>query len=373
VQRLKTLHLNTERTWRGGEQQTLYLASGLAARGHLARVLCQPGSEMSRRARESGLEVIEIGMHGEGDVLAGWRIARHVRREGYHIMHMHTSHAHGLAILASWFVRGPKRVVHRRVDFSIFRNRLRLSRFKYRLGVDRFVAISGAVKAAMLDDGLPADRISVVPSGIDPTRLDPTGETRESTRRSLGLDPTWPVVGCIAHLAWHKGQEFLVRAAPRLFERVPEARVLIIGEGERRGLLENEIRSLGVGEQVILTGFRPDVPALLRALEVLAMPSVMEGLNTTLLDAQCVALPVVASRVGGIPEAVKDGEGGVLVPPRDPEALADALADLLLDADRRRELGRRGRERVLETFSVDRMVEGNLSVYRELLVEDDAA
>jgi glycosyltransferase involved in cell wall biosynthesis len=373
VRALTTLHLNTERTWRGGEQQTLYLVEGLRARGHLARVLCRAGSEMGRRARERGVEVIEVPMRGELDVVAGWRIARHVRSERYDILHMHTSHAHALGILVSAFVRGPRRVVHRRVDFSIFRNRLKLSRFKYRLGVDRFVAISEAVKAVLVADGIPADRISIVPSGIDLSRLDATGPSREEVRAALGLEPDRPVVGCIAHLAWHKGQEFLVRAAPRLIERVPDVRVLIVGEGERRGLLESEIRALGLEERVTLTGFRPDALAVMRALDVLAMPSVMEGLNTTLLDAQALGLAVVASRVGGIPEAVVEGVGGVLVPPRDPEALAEALASLLEDRARREELGRRGRARVREAFTVDRMVEGNLAVYRELVGEERTA
>jgi len=369
LRRLRTLHLNTERTWRGGEQQTLYLATGIEGRGHLARVLCQPESEMSRRASRAGLEVVEIPMRGEVDPVAAWRIARHIRRNRVDILHMHTSHAHGLGVLVSMLTRAPGRVVHRRVDFSIFRNRLKLSRFKYRRGVDRYVAISLAVKAQMVEDGVPAHCISVVPSGIDAARLDNLHASRDTMRAALGLALDVPVVGCVAHLAWHKGQEFLVRAVPRLLERVPAARIIIVGEGERRSLLESEIQRLDVGGQVMLTGFREDVPALMQAFDVLAMPSVMEGLNTTLLDAQCLGIPVVASRVGGIPEAVKEGEGGVLVQPRNPVVLADALADLLGDRERRMELGRLGSVRVRKEFSVDRMVEGNLAVYHELLGE----
>ena len=370
MRRLKTLHLNTERTWRGGEQQTLYLAQGVERHGHLAKVCCPPGTELARRARKSGLEVFETPMRGELDFRAAWRIAREVKRERYDILHMHTSHAHGLAILVSLFARGPKRVVHRRVDFTIFRNRLKLSRFKYRHGVDRYVAISEAVRGVMVDDGIPADKIRIVASGIDPARLDRFDAPRAQTRAAIGLDEKTPVVGSVAHLAWHKGHEFLVRAVPRLLERVPDARVVIVGEGERRELLESEIARLGVEDRVILTGFREDAPALMRSFDVLAMPSVMEGLNTTLLDAQALAVPVVASRVGGIPEAAKEGEGGVLVPPKNPEALADALADLLQDPERRKELGALGKKRILSEFSVDKMVEGNLAVYRELLGEN---
>ncbi len=364
---LRTLHLNTERTWRGGEQQTLYLAEGLARRGHVADVCCQPGTEMARRARDAGLDVFEVPMRGELDVRAARRIARVIRERGYDVMHMHTSHAHGIAILVGLFVRGPKRVVHRRVDFTIFRNRLKLSRFKYRHGADRYVAISHAIRDVLVGDGIPGDRISIVPSGIDPARLDRYDAPRGVVRGELGVEPSTPLVACVAHLAWHKGQEFLVGAVPRLRERVPGVKVAIVGEGKHRARIEEEIARCGVADDVLLTGFRADAPAVIRACDVLAMPSVMEGLNTTLLDAQCLGVPVVASRVGGIPEAVADGESGVLVPPEDPEALADALADLLLDSDRRQRLGARGRERILGGFTVDHMVDGNVMVYRDLL------
>lgn len=370
MRRLKTLHLNTERTWRGGEQQTLYLASGLEGFGHLARVCCVPGGALSRRARKAGLEVVEIPARGELDWLAAWRISRHLKREGYDIFHMHTSHAHGLGILVSVFHRGPRRVVHRRVDFSIFRNRLKLSRYKYARDVDRYVAISEAVKAVMVEDGIPEGKISVVPSGVDPTRLEQVQVSRAELRKALEVPEDAPLVGCVGHLAWHKGQEFLVRAVPELLEQVPDAWVVIVGEGERRALLEGEIKRLGVGHRVRMTGFREDAPTLMRAFDVLAVPSVMEGLNTTVLDAQCLGVPVVASQVGGLPEAVQEGAGGVLVPPRIPGALARALAALLQDRARREDLGRRGSARVRRDFSVERMVEGNLAVYGDLLGEE---
>jgi len=367
---LRTLHLNTERTWRGGEQQTLYLASGLEGCGHLARVCCVPGGALSERAEKAGLEVVEIPARGELDLRAAWRIARHLKREGYDIIHMHTSHAHGLGILVSLLHRGPKRVVHRRVDFSIYRNRLKLSRFKYARGVDRYVAISQAVQAVMVEDGIPEAKISVVPSGVDPARLERVKVSRAELRGAMEVPEAAPVVGCVGHLAWHKGQEFLVRAVPELLTQVPEAWVVIVGEGEHRTLIEGEIQRLGVGHRVRMTGFREDAPTLMRAFDVLAVPSVMEGLNTTVLDAQCLGVPVVASRVGGLPEAVEEGAGGVLVPPRNPVALARALVELLTDRAGREDLGRKGSARVRRTFSVERMVEGNLKVYQDLLGEE---
>jgi len=361
---LKVLHLNTERTWRGGEQQTLHLAAGLGDRGHESQVLAQPGRELARRARERGLVVRELSMRGEWDLPAAFRLRRLLRRERYDVLHMHTSHAHTLGVLAGAGLPA-RRVVSRRVDFSIYRNRLRLSRFKYRHGVHRYVAISEAVRAVLVRDGIPASSISIVPSGIDATRF-PAAEP-PGLRAGLGLPAGAPVVLNVAHMAWHKAQEDLIRALPAVLRAVPDAVLVIAGDGERRGLLESEARRLGVERAVRMPGFRTDVPELLALCDVFALSSVMEGLCTSILDALSSRKAVVAPRAGGIPEIVRDGVEGLLVPPGDPEALGGAIARLLRDPELRRALGARGPTRVAERFTVDRMVEGTLRVYEELL------
>ncbi len=367
---MKTLHLNTERTWRGGEQQTLYLAQGLIRRGHQADVVCPSGSELARRARAAGVSVKETTIRGEVDAAAVFRIARWLRDGGYDVIHMHTSHAHTIGCLASMLARVGRRVVSRRVDFSIYRHPFSISGFKYKRGVDRFIAISRAVKEALVSDGVADSRIAIVPSGVDPERL--SGITGAGVREELGIENRAPLVVNVAHLAWHKGQEFLVRASALLAERVPDARVVIVGEGERRALLEREIRALHVEERVRLVGFRPDALRLVAAADVFVMPSVMEGLCTSILDALLLERPVVASRAGGMPEIVEDGSTGVIVPPRDPEALARAIERLLESKDEAARLARRGRDRVLREFTADAMVEGTLAVYRALAAASTA-
>jgi len=161
------LHINTERTWRGGEQQTLYLLRSLKARHINCHLVCQPGSPMAAKATEAGVDVIPIAMHGEADLVAGMRLNKLMRTHNYDIVHSHTSHAHALAYMGSVGCK-TCRLVTRRVDFSIFRSRfLQLNSIKYRFMADYYVAISQKIKEVMVADGIAADRIFVVHSGID--------------------------------------------------------------------------------------------------------------------------------------------------------------------------------------------------------------
>jgi glycosyltransferase involved in cell wall biosynthesis len=368
VRPLRVLHLNTERTWRGGELQTLQLARGLADRGHESRVVAQPASPLAEKARAADLPVHEVKMRGEADPIAVLALATLLRRTRPDIVHMHTSHAHTLGVLASRVTRIGKRVVSRRVDFSIFRNRLKASAVKYRYGVDRYVTVSRAIRDVLVRDGIAPERIRVVHSGIVPGRFD--GVAPADLRGELGLPPEARLVGNVAHFGWHKAQEVLVRAAKILAETHPAAVVLLVGDGDCRAKVEAESDALGLtGSAVRFLGFRADVPEVLAALDVFVMSSVLEGLCTSILDALASRRPVVASRVGGIPE-ILEGGNGLLVPPKDPEALAAAIGRVLDDDDLARTMAARGRRTVEESFSVDATVAGTVVVYRELLGGD---
>jgi glycosyltransferase involved in cell wall biosynthesis len=170
----------------------------------------------------------------------------------------------------------------------------------------------------------------------------------------------------VAALTSHKDHATLVEAMALLRPRLGAARLVVLGEGELRGALEALVHERGLADRVVFAGFRRDLDVLLPAFSVFCLSSRLEGLGTSLLDAMAFGLPVVATAAGGIPEAVEDGVTGRLAPPRDPRALADALADVLSDEPRRRALGAAGRRRFLERFTVDHMVDGTLRVLAEL-------
>lgn len=358
-----TLHIDGERTWRGGEQQALYLASGLKARGHGATVACQPGSPMAERAREAGLEVAEVRMRGEADFLAVWALRRLIRRGGFDIVHMHTSHAHALGCAAAALARRGRTIVSRRVDFGVAKNLI--SGFKYRHGVDRFVAISRAIQRVLVDGGVDESRIAVVHSGIDLGRFE--NVPPNNFREELGFPAEAPVIGNVAAMADHKGQRYLIAAMPSVLAAEPQARLVIVGDGELRGALEAQVRELDVGRAVTFTGFRTDVPQWLDFFDVFVMSSHLEGLCTSVLDALAMRRPVVVADAGGLPEIVTHEEHGLVVPAKDPEALAQAIVRLLGDRELGRRLAEAGRRRVQTQFSADRMVEGTLGVYDEVM------
>ena len=362
---LRVAHLGTQSGWRGGEQQQAWLASGLQSRGHECLVICNTRGEMARRAPKLGLKTVPIPVRGEIGVRSVTRTARALREFEPHIVHLHDAHAVLIGSLASKLARSPALVASRRVDFRI------RSRWKYTWAVNRIVAISDAVRSVLIDCGLPAEMISVVHSGVDLSRFEGMPD-RESARAALELDPQDLAVGMVAALTDHKGHRFLLEAWPQVIASHPRARLLLAGDGELGDELRAQASALGIDSSVRFLGYVGDVTRLLAALDLFTMSSHLEGLCTSLMDAMAAGLPVVATSAGGIPEVVEGNRTGVLVAPRDAGALAGAVCALLSDSARRMELGRAGRERALAKFGYDRMVEGTLEIYRQVLGEGTA-
>jgi glycosyltransferase involved in cell wall biosynthesis len=260
-------------------------------------------------------------------------------------------------------------VVSRRVDFAPDGNPL--TRLKYTSRIDCFIAVSRRVAEVLEASGVPRERVRTVYSGV-PARARPDPARRATLRKELGLPDGAPVVGSVGALAAHKDPVTLVRGAAVVLRERPAARLLLVGDGPLRGEIEREARALGVADRVVLAGFRDDAIDCLSLLDVFAVTSRLEGLNTTVLDAMALGLPIVATRAGGIPEIVADNECGVLVPPGDPEALARALVLLLEDRQRAERFGAAARERS-RSFTEERMVSETERVYRDVLAARAAA
>ncbi len=364
---MKTFHIDTEKGWRGGEQQALYLMKGLVRRGHEVSLAAQPGSPLASRAKAEGIRTLAIPMRGEGDLLAIWRLRRALNATEPAVVHMHTSHAHTLGCLAASLPRnnGVKTVVSRRVDFSILRSPL--SRFKYTHGVDRFICISEAIKEVMIEGGVPGELIDIVPSGIDTGRFENVKPA--DLRKEFNLPAESCLLGNVAHFADHKGHRFLVDAFAQVAARVESAHMILVGVGELKGAVEHQVRSLGIESRVIFAGFREDIPEVLAGFDLFVMGSHLEGLCTSIMDAMATGIPVVATTAGGIPEIIDTEKEGLLVPPRDPAALAQAILRVVEDAKLAQDLGQSGREKVQKHFSADRMVERTLEIYNQLAGE----
>ena len=365
---MKILHINTEKTWRGGEQQLLNLLQGLKKRNIISHLACQPGSALEERAKNAGIEVFAIAMHGEVDLLASFRLRRLITRFSYDILHSHTSHAHTLAFFASFGTKN-RLLVSRRVDFSIFRHSfLHLSGFKYRYLADYYIAISRKIKDVLVSDGIPEQRIFVVHSGINPERF--VASPKDPLIDEFNIRKDERIVVNVAHLAGHKGQKYFVRAVPLVLAKIPTARFFIVGGGELMPELQSLAASLGLKQKLIFTGFRRDVGSFYQMADLFVMSSVQEGLGTAVIDALALGKPVVATHAGGIPEIIQDGESGRLVASADPTALAEGIIELLANPEPAKQMGKRGQEVIRKNFSIDSMVDKNIDVYRHILTPE---
>lgn len=367
MRQLITFHVNTERTWRGGEQLTLNVLDGLKERGHVTHVLAQPKSPMAQRAREHGHTTFEYPMRNEADVFAMWYIRSLLRKTRYDICHLHTPHAHTLGGVPAAFGRHrPIRVTNKRTDFSIYRNSFfGLNKYKYNYLTDCIIAESKKIREVLLNDGIMEHLLYLVYEGIDPRRFD--GGTAAPLRKEFDLAPDQPVVGNIAHFADHKGQIYFIEAIPKVLKEFPDTRFFLVGQGELRESLMAKAKELGIEKETIFPGFRTDVPNFFKLFNVFVMSSVQEGLCTSILDAHVCETPVVGTTAGGIPEVVQDGETGRVVPLANSQALAQGIIDQLKAPKRAKEMARAGREMVLTKFSTENMVEETLDLYYQLL------
>jgi len=213
---------------------------------------------------------------------------------------------------------------------------------------------------------LSPDRSGVIRNGIEFPSLDGTFE-REAKKRQLGLPVEAPLIGTVGRLHPQKGQRYLLEALPPVLRRIPDLHVLLVGDGPTRGELEALTRRLGLHGRVHFLGFRQDVPELVALLDVFVLPSVWEGLPLSLLEALALARPVVATATDGILEVIEDGDCGLVVPTKDPEALARAIVRLLGDRDEARRMALRGQQKMYVEFGVDRMVRKTAEVYLQLI------
>lgn len=323
-------------------------------------LVAHPSGVLFERARE-GPDLVPLAPLNAIDLTAAWKLSRVIRDYRPDVVHAQDAHAVSMAALALSYgapTPRPALVASRRVDFHLQRHSF--SRWVYRQ-VDLFIAASGAIRDILVRDGIPATRIVVVHDGIDVSRAEHI--TPIDMHQEYWLPHGAPVVVNIGALVDHKGQKYLVEAMAHVRRELPDAHLVIFGEGELRETLERQVHDLGLDKHVLLPGFREDVLALTRTADLFVMSSITEGLGSTVLDAMALGMAVVGTTAGGIPEAVVDGETGLLVPPADPAALAGAILQLLADRPLRARMGEAGRRRVAERFDVAHLVAGTVKAY----------
>jgi glycosyltransferase involved in cell wall biosynthesis len=356
---MKIVHVESGKHLYGGALQVSYLLEGLAQRGVDNVLVCPPGSGIGQPFKHNphlGVRVVEM-VPSSLSIRFGLALEKLLRRESPDIVHLHSRRgADVFGALAAHRSRVPS-FLSRRIDNPV-RSILTRQKFHY---YDRIICISQGIKDVLAGDNVDEAKLCVVRSAVD---AKPWMEipSREALAEEFHLPKDAIYVGIVAQLIERKGHHILLEALRNMPER-EQLRVLIFGKGPQREVLERLVRGMGLNEIVRFTGFREDLPRWMGALDILVHPALMEGMGISLLQASAAKVPIVASEVGGIPEAVRHGENGLLVPPNDAVALRAAIRKLVQNPELRKQLGETGRRIVTEEFSIDTMVEGNLSVY----------
>lgn len=354
------LHTEASPGLGGQEIRTLNEARWTAERGWRVMLACQPEGGLHHRAREAGLEAVPVRMRGAWDAAAVLVLLTLIRRARVDLVHTHSS-VDGWVGGVAGRLAGVPVLRTRHVSIPIRRGWNPV----YTRLADRIVTSGEAIRAMVVAAGVPASRVIAIPAGVVLADFAFRG-TSEAAKASLGL--AGPVIGSVAMFRGSKGHAHIIEAFARLRQHVPGARLLLVGDGIRRASVEQLVRDRGLSGCVVITGFRSDVPALLAAMDCFVLASIRtEGVPQSLLQAFAAGVPVVASAVGGIPEIVRHGVTGLLVPAEDSRALAAAIREVLDDQPAARHRARAARQLVEEQFSHDRSMDRLLTLYDELI------
>jgi glycosyltransferase involved in cell wall biosynthesis len=359
------LHLTETWNTGGAENVFISLVDNLDKTRYKSVVCLLRDGWLKTQLDRRGVETLVLPQHQSFDFPWLYQLIKLLRRRSIDVMHTHEFAMNVYGSLLSRITGIPIVTTVHGKNYYCEKLRRRLGyRFAARQSI--MVAVSDDLKRFLTESvRIRSEYVRVVPNGIDLNRY-AINDVDNTVRKELGINAGRPVIGTVGNLFAVKGQIYLVKACQIVANTIPDFVLLVAGEGEELAVLREEARNLGIQENVKFLGFREDVPSLLQAIDVFVLPSLSEGLPLSVLEALALQKPVVASDVGGIPEVVEDGITGFLVPPKNPEALADKILLLLRNPQLAADFGKEGRKKVEEAFSLEHMIQEYQSLYEEL-------
>ncbi len=360
---MRILFISSIQMWGGAEVWLMDVMHGLKARGHDVALVCRPGTILEKNALARRFDVVPMAMRSDFDPVVVGKMMRLLLQRKIDVISTNMDKELRFGGLAARLVRRVAVVPSREVDYPL-KNKLRY-RFTYNVLADLVIANSVATKRSLLREApwLKPDRVAVIYKGIDPAPYLDRPEEGEALRRELGIPGDAPLVGFVGQIIERKGIHDIAAAMPMVHARQPDARFLFVGEGKLEEFLEKRVAEDGIADRVVRTGFRDDIPAVMKAIDVLILPSKVEGFGYVLAEAMAAGKPVVATNVSSIPEIVQHDETGILVDPADPPRLAEAIVRLLQDRELATAMGERGRDVMLGKFTLERMISQIESVF----------
>lgn len=359
----RILHIDTDKTWRGGQQQAASLIKHLNALGHENILVSPPESELLRRIPDKLCDKFLLSMRNELDVAAAFKLSAIIKSQKPDLIHAHSGRAHTIGLLARMLsLKSIPLIVSRRVDFPIKKGLF--SRWKYKKA-DYYIPISKKIASRLSDYGISPDRMNVVYSGVEPDRFRNVDEGH--LREEFSLDPNSIIIGNIAYCDAPKRQRDIIKAAPVVLQKIPKAQFFIVGDGPLREELIALADELGVADHSHFPGFQSNIGDYLKLFDIFLMVSEDEGLGSSILDAQYFGLPVIATPVGGIPEIVIDGETGILTPVNNHQRLADNIIDLANSSYKRQQIGELSKQKVFDSYTTKIMSQNIMQIYHDVI------
>lgn len=361
---MKILHISSPKSWRGGEQQLMYLVEELKKLGVKQVVMCPFNSEVHKYCLKRHLNHVTYFKGFTANPMVAFKVRYVCDKEGVDLVHVHDSHAHNFAVLSAVLTNNKLPiVVSRRVDFPITGNAMSMYKYNHDQ-VRKIICVSHAIKSVMAPFIEDKSKLCVVHSGIDIEKFDHAPS--DILRKEYNIPADEVLIGNVAALAPHKDYPTFVKTAQILISLGIKAKFLGIGEGPSRKEAENAIAEANMENHIILTGFRTDIPKVLPELDLFLTTSKTEGLGTSVLDALAANVPVVATAAGGIPEIIQDKVNGRLAPIQNPQALAEAVIQTI-NSQEKINLYKRAGQETLKEFSKEITAKRTLKIYEELL------
>lgn len=361
--KLKILHTESSDGWGGQEIRILLEAQELIKRGHNVTIVCPPHSGLVQRASKADIPTILINFHRMFDVFALWKIMRLIKKKGIHIVHTHSSIDSWVASIGSKMAGVPILVRTRHLSVPIATH---IFNFVYKMP-DAIITTGESIRRRMIEiNKLDGHRVLSIPTGVQLDRFNPR-VTASCLREELHIGSDTPVITMVAVLRSWKRHEVFLEAAKWVLYKFPQAKFLIVGDGPGWERIHGKIVEFNLGENVIMTGHREDIPEILSVTDVAVLTSERyEGVPQAVLQYLAMERPVVATSSGSTDEAIRDGETGILVPPNNARNVAEGILRLLNDKELGQRLGKNGRKLVEERFSSQAMMDVTLNLYYDL-------
>jgi len=360
---MKILHLSSESSWRGGEQQIAYLISELQQKNIDNLVACRAGSAFEKHCQHNNIPHFSLPFQGSFDLSTAWTIRTLCKQKSIDLVHIHSAKSHSLAVLSHVMGSRTPLILSRRVDFPIRSNFL--TQWKYNHpAVRRIVCVSEAIEQIVRKNVRRPERCATVHSGIDTNRI---GRAAGFLKAQYQLPKGVLLIGNTSALAGHKDYYTFIRTAAVFRKYKIPARFFIIGDGPEREALQAYIQEKSLTDYIFMTGFLSNIGEVLPELDIFLMTSEMEGLGTSVLDAFAASVPVVATRAGGIPEMVIHQETGMLAEVKDPQTLARHLKTLSENPPLAQKLAENATLLLHQHFTKEKMAAGTLDIYQEIM------